>query len=242
MSIDRRSLAALATVIVAVGCSSTPDPTHLPPTGDSFAMSSHQVSALDSTGAVVVTANPGDGTLKSLLDSTLQVFTAGVSAKRVDVSTDLTTVPLYFIGIHRVVEHASGSFSTWTLVGMDDPEALVNLVEVSGFAATATAAAPSSVSGSIGTGAVNALFLKVANGGTVTQWSANSGTISFSSDASNIACPVPHPAANITCSIETMHVHFNVTAAAGSGGAPGRHAIVATDVDIPTMRLTYTGP
>jgi len=205
-------------------------------------MTSHQAAALDSTGTVVVSANPGDNTLKSLLDSTLQVFTAGITAKRIDVSTDLTTVPLYFIGIHRVVQHASGSFSTWTVVGMDDPEALVNLVEVSGFASTTTATAPTSVSGAIGTGAVNALFLKVSNGGVVTEWFNNSGTISFSSDAPTVACPVPNPSVNIACTIETMHIHFNVSAASGTGGATGRHATVATDVDVPTMRLTYTGP
>ena len=235
-------LAVLAAVVVALGCSSTTDPIHTPPSGDSFVMTSHQASSLDSTGQAVVTANPSNGTLKSLLDSTLQVFTAGITAQRVDVSTDLTTVPLYFVGIHRVVQHASGSFSTWTVVGMDDPEALVNLIEVSGFAQTATATAPASVSGSIGTGAVNALFLKVAAGGVVTQWSADSGTISFSSDAPTVACPVPNPSVNIACTIETMHVHFNVNATAGSGGATSRHAIVATDVAIPTMRLTYTGP
>lgn len=236
-------LAAVATVVVALGCGSEPtDPIHTPPSGDSFSLTSVQVSSLDSTGQAVVTANPGNGTLKSLLDSTLQVLTAGVTAKRVDVSTDLTTVPLYFVGIHRVLARASGSFSTWTLVGMDDPEALVNLIEVDGFAQTATATAPSSVSGSIGTGDLNALFLKVATGGAVTQWSANTGTISFSSDAPTVACPVANPSANISCAIETMHVHFNVNAASGTDAAPARHAIVATDVDIPTMRLTYTGP
>jgi hypothetical protein len=205
-------------------------------------MTSHQVSSLDSTGQVVVTSNPGNGTLQSLLDSTFQVFTAGVTAQLVDVSTDLTTAPLYFVGIHRVVAQGSGSFSTWTVVGMDDPEALVNLVEISGFAQSATATAPSTVSGSIGTGAVNALFLKVATGGTVTQWSANTGTISFSSDAPTVACPVANPAANITCAIETMHVHFDVSAANDMSGGAGRHATVATDVAIPTMRLTYTVP
>jgi len=236
-------LAALLTAVAALGCSSeSTDPIHTPPSGDSFVMTSHQTSSLDSTGQAVVTSNPGNGSLKSLLDSTLQVLTAGITAKRVDVSTDLTTVPLYFVGIHRVVARASGSFSTWNVVGMDDPEALVNLIEVSGFASTATATAPTSVSGSIGTGAVNALFLKVAAGGAVTQWSANSGTISFSSDAPTVACPVANPSANMTCAIETMHVHFNVTAANDMNGGPGRHATVATDVDIPTMRLTYTGP
>lgn len=239
---NRSRVAVVVTAAFALGCSSESGTIHTPPSGDSFAFSAAQVSSLDSTGQAVVTSNPGDASLKSLLDSTLQVLTAGVTAKRVDVNTDLTTAPLYFVGIHRVIERASGSFSTWNVVGMDDPEALVNLIEVSGFAQSGTATAPSSVSGSIGTGAVNALFLKVASGGAVTEWDNNSGTLSFSSDAPTVPCPVANPSANLTCAIETMHVHFDVTAASGSGGAPGRHATVATDVDIPTMRLTYTGP
>ena len=234
---------AFTMIALAFGCASeTGNPVHTPPTGDSFLFTSGQVSSLDSTGRTVVTANPGNSSLRSLLDSTLLVLTAGVTAKRVEVNTDLTTVPLYFVGIHRVVARASGSFATWTLVGMDDPQALVNLVEVSGFAQSASATAPASVSAAIGTGAVNALFLKVATGGVVTQWYANAGTVSFSSDAPTIACPVPNPSANTTCAIETMHVHFDVTAATGTSGAPARHATVATDVDIPTLRLTYTGP
>jgi hypothetical protein len=229
--------------LLALGCSSdSNDQIHNPPTGDSFVFTPGQVSSLDSTGQAVVTTNPGNQSLKSLLDSALQVLTAGVTARKVDVVTDLTAVPLYFVGIHRVIERASGSFSTWNVVGMDDPEALVNLIEVSGFAQSATATAPSSVTGPIGTGAVNALFLKVATGGAVTQWNANAGTISFSSDAPTVACPVPNPSVNMTCAIETMHLHFDVTAASGSNGAPARHATIATDVDIPTMRLTYTGP
>lgn len=236
-------LGAVAMVVAAVGCASdsTTGTTHTPPTGDSFILTSHQASSLDSTGQVVVTANPGNGTLSSLLDSTLQVFTAGITAKRVDVTTDLTTAPLYFVGIHRVVSQGSGSFSTWTVVGMDDPEALVNLVEISGFAQSATTSAPTSVGGTIGTGAVNALFLKVATGGAVTEWDANTGTVSFSSDDATVACPVANPAPNIACTIETMHVHFDVSAANDVSGGSGRHATVATDVDIPTMRLTYTG-
>ncbi len=235
-------LAAVAAIVAAMGCSSdsTTGTNHKPPSGDSFVLTSRQASALDSTGQVVVTANPGNGTLTSLEDSTLQVFTAGITAKRVDVTTDLTTAPLYFVGIHRVLSQGNGSFSTWTVVGMDDPEALVNLVEVSGFAQSGTATAPTSVSGTIGTGAVNALFLKVATGGAVTEWDANTGTVSFSSDDPTVACPVANPAPHIACAIETMHVHFEVNAANDVNGGSGRHATVATDVDIPTMRLTYT--
>ncbi|MES2306546.1 MAG: hypothetical protein V4558_13640 [Gemmatimonadota bacterium] len=202
-------------------------------------MTPGQVSALDSVGQVVVGANPGNSSLKSLLDSTFQVLTAGITATRINVTTDLTTAPLYFVGIHRVIERATGSFSTWNVVGMDDPQALTSVMEVSGFAQNQTATAPTTVSGPIGTGAVNALFLNVANGGAVTQWNGNNGTISFTSDAPTSACPVPNPSANMTCTIETMHVRFDVTA---GGGATTRHAAIATDVAIPTMRLTYTGP
>jgi hypothetical protein len=247
---NRRSFTTVASRAVAValatfalGCSSDTDGTiHTPPSGDSFAFTSAQISSLDSTGQAVVTANPGNSTLSSLLDSTLLVYTAGITAKKIDVTTDLTTVPLYFVGIHRVVERASGSFATWNVVGMDDPEALVNLIEVSGFAQSGTATAPTAVSGPIGTGAVNALFLNVASGGAVTEWSAGSGTLSFSSDAATVPCPVPNPSPNTTCAIETMHIHFDVTAANGSGGASARHAAIPADVDVPTLRLTYTGP
>jgi hypothetical protein len=235
--------AVAATAALALGCATGPtEETHRPPTGDSFLLTPGQVSALDSVGTAVVTANPGNGSLKSLLDSTLQVLTAGVTATRVNVTTDLTTAPLYFVGIHRVIERATGSFSTWTVVGMDDPEVLTSVMEVSGFAQNQTATAPSSVSGPLGTGAVNALFLNVATGGVVTQWNGNNGTISFTSDAPTGACPVANPSANMTCTIETMHVRFDVTAANPNGGSTARHGVIATEVAIPTMRLTYTGP
>lgn len=235
--------AMAATAALALGCASSPTgDTHLPPTGDSFLLTPGQVSSLDSVGNAVVTANPGNGSLKSLLDSTFQVLTAGITATRVNVTTDLTTAPLYFVGIHRVIERATGSFSTWTVVGMDDPEALTSVMEVSGFAQNSTTTAPSSVSGPIGTGAVNALLLNVANGGVVTQWNGNNGTISFSSDAPTAACPVANPSPNMTCAIETMHVRFDVTAANANNGSEARHASIAAEVAIPTMRLTYTGP
>ena len=141
------------------------------------------MKSLDSTGQVIVAANPGNPDLKSLLDSTLLVFTAGIEAKHIDVSTNLTTAPLYLVGIHRAFNRAGGSSSTWTLVALDDPAKLVNLIEVSGFAQNNTNAAPTTVTGSIGTGFVNAMFLQVGSAGAVTQWHAGAGTVTFTSDA-----------------------------------------------------------
>jgi hypothetical protein len=205
-------------------------------------LTAKQVGALDSIGQVITEANPGNGTLKSLVDSTLLVLTAGVEARRLDVTTNLTTKPLYFVGVHRPVSSGNSAFSTWTLVGMDDPSKLTSLIEVSGFAQSATGTPPASVSGTIGdgTGVVNGLLLAVGNGGSVTEWPASAGTVSFASTASGTACPNFPPSGNISCTLETMRVRFTMNASGGTGGASARSAAVATDVDVPAMRLTYT--
>jgi hypothetical protein len=208
---------------------------------DALTLTPKQVGALDSTGTVITQANPGNATLKSLVDSTLLILTAGVEARRLDVTTNLTTKPLYFVGVHRAVTRGATSFSTWTIVGMDDPEKLTSLVEVAGFAQSNTATPPASVNGTIGDGSgiVNGTLLNVATGGAVTDWRANAGTVSFSSTASSTACPNFTPTGNIVCTLETMRVRFTMTApASGSNGT--RSASIATEVDVPAMRLTYT--
>jgi hypothetical protein len=235
-SATRCFLACGATVLIGCGDTTTP-----PILGDKITFTAQQVSSLDSAGVAIKTANPTNGTLKSLVDSTLLVFTAGIVAQRLDVTTNLTTAPLYFVGIHRAVnQSASSSFSTWTIVGMNDPSNLVNLVEVSGFAQASGTTAPSSVSGTIGdgTGVVNALFLQIAAGGSVTQWNAGSGTVTFSSDAPGATCPNFTPTAKVTCALETMHVQFTANATSGSGGAAARQASLTTSVAVPAMRLT----
>jgi hypothetical protein len=217
------------------------EPTEPVDAPDILQLTTRHIGSLDSIGDVITQANPGNGTLKSLVDSTLLVLTAGVEARRLDVATNLTTKPLYFVGVHRAVSRGSSAFSTWTLVGMDDPSKLTSLVEVSGFAQTANGSPPVTVSGTIGdgTGVVNGLLLEVGNGGSVTEWRSNGGTASFTSVASGAACPNFPPSGNITCTLETMRVRFTMSAA-GTGGASARSASVSTDVDVPTMRLTYT--
>src|SRR4051794_4304316 len=218
----RFSVAALAFgLVVVAGCggSESTDPSSTPPP-DKIQFTAGQVRSLDSTGQVIVSANPTIPDLKSLVDSTLLVFTAGIEAKRVDISTNLTSAPLYVVGIHRAVSRASGSFSTWTLVGLDDPSKLANLIEVSGFAQSSTAVPPVSVSGTIGdgSGVVNAMLLQVAAGGAVTLWHANSGNVSFSSDAPGAACPGFQASTVVTCALETMHVRFIANSPTGTGG------------------------
>lgn len=230
---------ALTALLAACGGSDPTEPVDAP---DVLQLTTKQIGSLDSTGQAITQANPGNGTLKSLVDSTLLVLTAGVEAKRLDVTTNLTTKPLYFVGVHRAVSRGNSAFSTWTLVGMDDPSKLTSLVEVSGFAQTANGTPPASVSGTIGdgTGVVNGVLLAVGNGGSVTQWNATTGTVSFSSIASGTACPNFPPSGNITCTLETMRVRFTMNAPGETGGASARSAAVSTDVDVPTMRLTYT--
>ena len=216
------------------------EPTQSQTNPDVRQFTTKDVTSLDSTGRVINQANPTNGTLKSLVDSTLLVLTAGVEAKRLDVTTNLTTKPLYFIGVHRAVTRGTSSFSTWTLVGMDDPAKLTSIVEVSGFAQNNTATPPTSVSGTIGDGSglVNGLLLSVADGGVVTQYNGSSGTVSFASTPGTTACPNFPAGGNITCTLETMRVRFTVNAPNAPAGA--RSASIATDVDVPTMRLTYT--
>ena len=230
---------ALTGLLAACSDSTPTEPIDAP---DVLQLTTKQVGALDSTGRVITQANPTNGSLKSLVDSTLLVLTAGVEARRLDVTTNLTTKPLYFVGVHRAVSRGSSAFSTWTLVGMDDPSKLESLVEVSGFAQTATGTPPTSMSGTIGdgTGLVNGLLLAVGTAGSVTEWRPNTGTVSFSSIAGGAACPNFPPTGNITCTLETMRVRFTMSAPGGSIGVSARSASVSAEVDVPTMRLTYT--
>jgi hypothetical protein len=226
--------------LACTGCDNTSTTPEV--SSEILVLTAAQLRSLDSSAGVIVQANPGNADLKSLVDSTLLILTAGVEARRIDLSTNLTSAPLYFVGVHRAVSRTSGSYSTWTLVGFDDPSRLANLVEVNGFAQTAGASPPPSVTGTIGdgTGVVNGMLLQVAAGGAVTQWRANAGSASFASDAPGAACPGFTPTPKVACALETMHVHFTATAPSGSGGAGARQAAVPVDVGVPTMRLTIT--
>src|SRR5690348_920289 len=132
-----RRHAALAVVaalgsLAACGASDATGPVTGP---DQIQLTDAQVRALDSTGGVIKQANPGNATLKALVDSTLLVLTSGVIAQRVAISTDLTTDPLFFVAVHRVYARpAGGSFATWTVIGINDPSHLTSLMEVNGFA------------------------------------------------------------------------------------------------------------
>jgi len=245
-----RSHAARATLAILALCSSLiasacggSDSSSPHPIGDQLTLTEAQVHSLDSTGQVIEHGNPTSGTLKSLVDSTLLVLTAGIVLQRVDISTDLTTAPLYFVGIHRVVTRSTGSsFSTWNVVGINDPSNLTSVVEVSGFAQSNGGTAPTAQTGTIGDGSglVNGHFLTVGAAGAVTEWFANTGSASFTSGSAGAACPNFAATTVVTCSLETLHLHFSAHASSGSNGAGARQAAVSSDVDVPTMRLTYT--
>jgi hypothetical protein len=226
---------------VFVACSGASDtgPSTVP---DRLQLTAAQVSSLDSAGQAMAQANPGNANLKSLADSTFAVLRAGIEARRVEIGTDLTTAPLYLVGIHRTAARSTGSWSTWTLVAIDDPSRLAYVVEVSGFAQNTSPTPPASVSGTIGdgTGIVNATLLQVGAGGAVTEWRANTGTVTFSSDAPGAPCSGFTATPNMTCTLETMHVRFSANAASGTGGTSARRATLTADAEVPAMRLTYT--
>jgi len=233
----RRTAVACALIgLAACGSDSTSPASGNNNAPDNILFTTATVKSLDSTGQVIVMANPGNRDLQSLLDSTFSVFTAGIQAKRIDIQTNLTALPLYFVGIHRAFNHANSSSSTWTLIGLDDPSHLGSLIELSGFAQNTASTAPSSVSGSIGSGFVNGMFLQVGTAGAVTQWHTGTGTVSFTSDAPGAACPGFAATPIVTCAMETMHVTFNTNATGGSGGAGARQAAVTTRSRSSTIR------
>jgi len=237
----RRLLTLGLAAALLIGCGGD-DPTQpAPPTGDTFILTSAQVNAMTDRAETVEQSNPGSTSFKSFVDSTLLALQAGVTMKRLDVTTNLTTAPLYFIGIHRVVNQSSGgSFSTWTLIGFEDPSAFANVVEVSGFAQSSTSTAPSTVSGPIGNTIMNAQLLQVQPNNTIAVWNYSTGSASFASDAPTGACPNGSPQPKLTCSIENMTVTFNVTAAQSASSNITRSASVPVSVTVPALRLTYT--
>jgi hypothetical protein len=232
---------AAAGMLLSLACSD--EPTAPPPTGDQFTLSQAQFDAMVDHGEAMADANPGNASLRSFVDSTLQALQAGVEMKRLDVTTNLTDKPLYFIGIHRVVNRASGpSFSTWTLVGFEDPSNFASVVQTSGFAESANGTAPSSVSGTIGdgTGTVNGQLLIVGANGSVSTFNYSSGSASFSSDAPSGACPSTNPSPATVCTLETMHVTFTISATQSATGSLMKQASIAGEMTVPAMRLTYT--
>ena len=130
------------------------------------------VNSLDSTAQVIVQANPGNATLKSFADSTLLVLTAGIQAQRVNITTNLTSAPLYFVGIHRTINRATGAVFDVDVgrhrrsVAPHEHRRGRRLRRRS-----PTGAAPTSLSATIGdgSGAVNGRLLQVATGGAVTE-------------------------------------------------------------------------
>jgi hypothetical protein len=229
----RTSVVCLAAAAALCACDSSA-PVQ-PTLGDSFVLTAEQQTSLDSTGQVIKDANPGDATLASLVDSTLQVLSAGVEARRLNVVTNVTTKPLYFVVVRRTFSSAPGAWSTWNLVGFDDPSHMTVLVEVSGFAQNAASTPPSSVTGTIGdgTGVVNGLMLEVASGGAVTMYQASTGAVSFTAGTTGAACPNFVPTAVATCNTETSTTQFSMTAGT-------RSTTLATPAEVGGMHVSYT--
>ena len=222
-------------IVLATAACNRGDLTSPLPPSDQIVFTGAQINSLDSTVRSLEQNNSSDPTAKALLDSTLLVLTSGVVAKRLNVTTDLTTAPLYFVGVHRVYT-GTASGSTWSVVGLDDPSHLTSIIEVGAFAPTNT----ESVGGTL-SDVLNGLLLSVSTAGTETEWFASSGTASISSTASSTACPnfpaIPH----VTCTLETMHVSFAIAGSSTSPTSGSRQASVAP-VDVPAMRLTYAIP
>lgn len=227
-------------LILLIGVSACASDMTVPPSNDLLRLTAAQVKSLDSTAVVLVQANPGNTGLKALVDSTLMLLTAGVELRRVDITTNLTSAPMYAVTVRRSVSRPTGSWSTFTLVALDDPAKLGSLIEISGFAQTSGGTAPNTMSGTIGDGSglANASLFQVGGGGSVTEWRAASGTIGFAGAATGTTCPGFAGTAVVTCRLETMLARFTVPGAATTGGST-RAASMAT-TEVPGLVLTFT--
>ena len=222
-------------MMLAVAACHSGDLTNGSPPADQIVFTPGQINSLDSTAEVLKQNNSTDPTVKAMVDSTLLVLTSGVVAKRLDVATDLTSAPLYFVGVHRVYT-GSNPFATWTVIGMDNPSHLTSIVELGAFAPSKT----ESVSGPV-SDVLNGLLLSVGSGGSVTEWFVTSGSGSIASTATSTACPNFPSIPNVSCTLETMHVGFSIVGSSNSATGGTRQATVSP-VDVQAMRLTYTGP
>jgi hypothetical protein len=243
--IVRASLASFALVSAAsaAGCGSSDTPVTGLISSDDKILTTALIKSLDSAGQAIAQANPTNRSIQTLVDSTLTILMAGISSHRIDVSTDLTTNPLFFVGVHRVYNRSGVPASaTWNIVGMDDPSKLGNMIEFGGFAQGTGGIAPESLTGTIGdgSGVVNGELIQVAGSGASTIWSASSGSVSIVTDPGTTPCTGFTGVGKVTCTLETVRVQFTLTSTGAVGATGGRHAATTTIAMIPTMRLTYS--
>jgi hypothetical protein len=231
----RHLIAALGSALMLTACES--DTTLPNPTGDLITLSAQQAALIVDR---VVQFSSSDPTLGALADTIQFVVKSGAEVQRVDVTTSFGVTSYWTVSLHRANVGASQSWSTFHVIGFNDPSAPTEFLILGGFSQVAGTTAPTSISGSIGSNASSSLtahFFGVI-GDQVGMWNASGGTVSMTASSTGASCP-NFSASGMTCVKSSMATTFSITQTV-TGGAPatGNRTGSASDATIPGVRLT----
>jgi hypothetical protein len=231
----RHYMTALGLALLLSSCES--DTTVPGPTGDLITLNAQQAALI---AGRIVEFSSDDPTLSALADTIQFVVKSGAEVQRIDVTTSFGVTSYWTVSLHRTHSGPSQSWSTFHVIGFDDPSDPTEFLILGGFSQVAGTTAPTSISGSIGSNASSSLtghFFGVI-GDQVGMWNASGGTVSMTATSTAGACP-NFTAQGMTCAKSSMATTFSITQTV-TGGAPatGQRTGSASDATVPGVRLS----
>ena len=205
-----RALACVLAATLLAGC--TKDPSSPRPTPGTIELTGAQAATVTSRIELAVTSNAD---LAWLADSVQLVITSGATAKRIAVTTDFDVDEYFAVSLQRKRSAGANSFSTFHLIGFDDPTNPTHFVVISGYASDADASPPLLASGTFdapGTSvSVNGYLIGLENS-MVRTWRATAGSASLATGGGSAGACVGFPATDgVTCAEGEIQVSFSIT-------------------------------
>ena len=230
----RHILAILGSAFLLTSCDETTPPGG--PTGDLIVLTASQATALVDRFEQLSSSDP---ILGSLADTIRFVITAGAEVQRIDATTNFGADSYYVVSLHRTFSGTSQSWSTFHVIGFNDPSNPTEFLILGGWSQTSGSTPPTSVSGSIGASGNTSLtgHFFSASGTNVNMWHADAGTVSLNASATAESCP-GFSAPGMTCVKSDMSVTFAITGTVPENGATGERTGSGTASSVPGVRLS----
>src|SRR5687767_2600305 len=124
----RHLIAALGSALILTACES--DTTLPNPTGDLITLNAQQAALIVDR---VVQFSSSDPTLGALADTIQFVVKSGAEVQRIDVTTSFGVTSYWTVSLHRAHVGASQSWSTFHVIGFNDPSAPTEFLILGGF-------------------------------------------------------------------------------------------------------------
>lgn len=231
----RDVLSTFAAALLLTSCES--DTTLSTPTGDLITLDAQQAAAI--VGRIEQFSST-DPTLGALADTIQFVVKAGAEVQRVEATTSFGVTSYWTVSLHRSRAAPSQSWSTFHVIGFNDPSNPTEFLILGGFAQVVGATPPTSLNGPIGATPNSSLtghFFSVV-GTQVGMWNASGGTVSMTATSSGESCP-SFNAPGMTCTKSSMATTFSITQTV-TGGAPatGNRTGSASGATVPGVRLS----